>query len=43
MKALLIIAHGSRRKDSNDEVRRLADRIRENAGPPPLPIWLKAA
>ena len=33
MKALLIIAHGSRRKDSNDEVRRLADRIRENAGP----------
>ena len=33
MKALLIIAHGSRRKESNDEVRRLADRIRENAGP----------
>jgi sirohydrochlorin ferrochelatase len=33
MKALLIVAHGSRRKDSNDEVRRLADRIRENAGP----------
>lgn len=33
MKALLIIAHGSRRKDSNDEVRRLADRIRENSGP----------
>lgn len=33
MKALLIVAHGSRRKESNDEVRRLADRIRENAGP----------
>ena len=33
MKALLIVAHGSRRKDSNDEVRRLADRIRENSGP----------
>jgi len=33
MKALLIIAHGSRRKEANDEVRRLADRIRENAGP----------
>jgi sirohydrochlorin ferrochelatase len=33
MKALLIIAHGSRRKDSNDEVCRLADRIRENSGP----------
>lgn len=33
MKALLIISHGSRRKDSNDEVRRLTDRIRENAGP----------
>ncbi len=33
MKTLLIIAHGSRRKDSNDEVRRLADRIRENSGP----------
>lgn len=33
MKALLILAHGSRRKESNDEVRRLADRIRENAGP----------
>jgi sirohydrochlorin ferrochelatase len=33
MKALLIIAHGSRRKASNDEVRRLADRIRENAEP----------
>ena len=33
MKALLIISHGSRRTDSNDEVRRLTDRIRENAGP----------
>ena len=33
MKALLIVAHGSRRKDSNDEVRRLANRIRENSGP----------
>jgi sirohydrochlorin ferrochelatase len=33
MKALLIIAHGSRRKESNDEVRRLANRIKENAGP----------
>lgn len=33
MRALLIIAHGSRRKESNDEVRRLANRIKENAGP----------
>jgi sirohydrochlorin ferrochelatase len=33
MKALLIIAHGSRRKESNEEVRRLANRITENAGP----------
>lgn len=33
MRALLIVAHGSRRKDSNDEVRRLATRISENAGP----------
>ncbi len=33
MKALLIIAHGSRRKESNDEIRRLADRINENLGP----------
>ena len=33
MKALLIIAHGSRRKESNDEVSRLAARIGENAGP----------
>jgi len=33
MKALLIIAHGSRRKESNEEVRRLSNRITENAGP----------
>lgn len=33
MKALLIVAHGSRRKESNDEVRRLACRIDENSGP----------
>ena len=33
MKALLIVAHGSRRKESNDEVRRLATRIDENSGP----------
>lgn len=33
MKALLLVAHGSRRKDSNDEVRRLTHRIRENSGP----------
>ncbi|WP_372795103.1 sirohydrochlorin chelatase [Pontiella sp.] len=33
MKALLIVAHGSRRKESNDEVRRLAKRIEENSGP----------
>lgn len=33
MKALLIVSHGSRRKESNDEVRRLTDQIRENAGP----------
>lgn len=33
MRALLIVAHGSRRKESNDEVRRLATRILENAGP----------
>ncbi len=33
MKALLIIAHGSRRRESNEEVRRLARRIAENAGP----------
>jgi sirohydrochlorin cobaltochelatase len=33
MRALLIVAHGSRRKESNEEVRRLAARIQENAGP----------
>jgi sirohydrochlorin ferrochelatase len=33
MKALLIIAQGSRSKDSNDEIRRLANRINENVGP----------
>lgn len=33
MNALLIIAHGSRRKESNDEVRRLTQRIGENSGP----------
>ncbi len=33
MKALLIVAHGSRRKESNEEVRRLAIRVSENAGP----------
>jgi sirohydrochlorin ferrochelatase len=33
MKALLIVSHGSRRQDSNDEVRRLTARIRENSGP----------
>ena len=33
MKALLIIAQGSRHKNSNDEIRRLADRINENLGP----------
>ncbi len=33
MKALLIVAHGSRREESNEEVRRLAARIRENSGP----------
>jgi sirohydrochlorin cobaltochelatase len=33
MKALLIVAHGSRRKESNDEVRQLAKRIAANSGP----------
>jgi len=33
MKALLIVAHGSRRKESNEEVRRLSARIKENSGP----------
>ncbi len=30
---LLIVAHGSRRETSNDEVRRLADRVRSLCGP----------
>ena len=30
---LLIIAHGSRREASNDEVRRLADRVRALCAP----------
>ena len=32
MKSLLLVAHGSRRPASNDEVRRLADALRERAG-----------
>lgn len=32
MKALLIVAHGSRRAESNDEVRALTEQIREKAG-----------
>ena len=32
MKHLLIVAHGSRRAESNDEVRRLAKLLREQAG-----------
>jgi len=32
MKALLIVAHGSRRPESNEEVRALTTRIRERAG-----------
>lgn len=32
MKALLVVAHGSRRAESNDEVRALTARIREQAG-----------
>ncbi len=32
MKALLIIAHGSRREESNEEVRQLASRIAKNSG-----------
>jgi len=32
MKVLLIVSHGSRRKESNNEVRRLAERIAEQAG-----------
>lgn len=30
---LLIVAHGSRRKDSNDEVRRLGERVAQLRGP----------
>jgi sirohydrochlorin ferrochelatase len=30
LKSLLVIAHGSRRSSSNDEVRQLVDRIAEN-------------
>ena len=33
MKALLIVAHGSRSKDSNDEVARVAECIGEKPGP----------
>lgn len=32
MKALLLIAHGSRRRASNDEIARLAERLRRKAG-----------
>lgn len=32
MNALLIVAHGSRRKESNEEVRCLATQIKENSG-----------
>ncbi len=32
MKALLVVAHGSRREASNEEVRRLARRVKEVAG-----------
>jgi len=32
MKALLLIAHGSRRRASNDEIERLAERLRRKAG-----------
>lgn len=32
MHYLLLIAHGSRRSESNDEVRALAERLRERAG-----------
>jgi sirohydrochlorin ferrochelatase len=34
MPSLLIIAHGSRRAASNDEVRQLAERVRAQAGHP---------
>ncbi|WP_300671131.1 CbiX/SirB N-terminal domain-containing protein [Desulfoluna sp.] len=33
MKVLLIVSHGSRRKDSNDEVRLLAEHVAQNTGP----------
>lgn len=32
MRALLVVAHGSRRTESNDEVRRLTDELRAAAG-----------
>lgn len=32
MNALLVIAHGSRRTQSNDEVRAIADRLRDRCG-----------
>jgi sirohydrochlorin ferrochelatase len=32
MKSLLVIAHGSRREASNDEIRELTERITEKAG-----------
>lgn len=32
MKSLILVAHGSRRAESNDEVRRLTDALRERAG-----------
>ena len=31
-KALLVVAHGSRRAQSNDEVRALTERVRDSAG-----------
>lgn len=32
MKSLILVAHGSRRAESNDEVRRLTEALRERAG-----------
>lgn len=32
MKTLLLIAHGSRRQESNDEIRRLAEKLRARVG-----------
>lgn len=32
MKALLLVAHGSRRKQSNDEVMVLAERLKDHCG-----------